>query len=305
MAQDTQPETEATTTPTPLRAVRLACLECCSGSALEVRECVATSCPLWTFRFGRRPSIEDKAAVAGAGRPVYPIEKRLTGASRLKAIRRKCIDCSGGTDGAVRACTVSACPLFQYRLGRNPNIVRSPERKEADTKRLALLRASVLPPRPAGNPEIAAAQVLEGERATRQAAELKWPLPAASGGRRGQDWTGTRTTHMATRTTIERIARQIDKLAATHEAATHVPLYDDETEAEALEAYGQRPPAAWSSTELVQAIDGRTANAAEWMLLYRLGPSDVRRLLAQIDGTDAWNTDHHATCYPVEKEATA
>jgi hypothetical protein len=169
MAQDMQPATEAATTPTPLRAVRLACLECCNGSALEVRECVATSCPLWTFRFGRRPSTEDKAAVVAAGRPVYPIEKCLTGASGLKAIRRKCIDCSGGTDGAVRSCTVSACPLFEFRFGKNPNIRRTPERKEADSRRLALLRASALPPRPAGNHEFPTAQVLEGERAIRQA----------------------------------------------------------------------------------------------------------------------------------------
>jgi hypothetical protein len=69
MPQDMQPDTEATehSTPTPLRAVRLACLECCNGSANEVRQCVATSCPLWTFRFGHRPSIEDKAAVTAAG----------------------------------------------------------------------------------------------------------------------------------------------------------------------------------------------------------------------------------------------
>jgi hypothetical protein len=166
MPQDMQPDTEATSTPTPLRAVRLACLECCNGSASEVRQCVATSCPLWTFRFGRRPSTEDRAATAG--RQVYPIEKRLTGTSGLKAVRRRCLDCSGGTDAAVRSCTVSACPLFEFRFGKNPNIVRSPERKEADARRLALLRTPALSPRPAGNAEKTGAQILEGEWATRQ-----------------------------------------------------------------------------------------------------------------------------------------
>jgi hypothetical protein len=160
------PEIEATGAPTPLKAVRLACLECCGGSALEVRECVATNCPLWTFRFGRRPSAENKAAVAG--KPVYPLEKRLAGASGLKAIRRKCLDCGGGGDVAVRTCTFSACPLFEFRTGRNPNIVRTAERKEADAKRLALVRASALPPRPAGNPEISTAQVFEEERPLEQ-----------------------------------------------------------------------------------------------------------------------------------------
>jgi hypothetical protein len=74
------------------------------------------------------------------------------------------------TDGTIplRACTISACPLFEFRFGKNPNIVRAPERKAADAKRLALLRAS-LPPRPAGNAEVSAAHVLEGGRATRQA----------------------------------------------------------------------------------------------------------------------------------------
>jgi hypothetical protein len=169
MPQDAQPDIEASThsAPTPLRAVRLACLECCDGSANEVRQCVATSCPLWTFRFGRRPSAEDKAAVAS--KPVYPLEKRLSGTSGLKAIRRKCLDCSGGTDAAVRSCTIGACPLFEFRLGRNPNIVRSPERKEADARRLTLLRMSALSKCPAGNAEIAGGQVSERERATGRA----------------------------------------------------------------------------------------------------------------------------------------
>jgi|EndMetStandDraft_5_1072996.scaffolds.fasta_scaffold283667_2 hypothetical protein len=169
MPQDAQPDIEASAhgAPTPLRAVRLACLECCGGSASEVRACVATSCPLWTFRFGRRPGAEDKAAVAG--KPVYPLEKRLAGTSGLKAIRRKCLDCSGGTDAAIRSCTVHACPLFEFRHGRNPNIVRTPERKEADARRLALLRMSALSKCPAGNAEIAGAQVSEGERATARA----------------------------------------------------------------------------------------------------------------------------------------
>ena len=129
MAQDRQPEVEGTSTPTPLRAVRLACLECCNGSALEVRQCVSFRCPLWTFRFGRRPSAEDRAATAG--RQVYPLERKMTGTSGLRAIRRRCLDCSGGTDAGVRACAVSACPLFQFRAGKNPNIVRTAERKEA------------------------------------------------------------------------------------------------------------------------------------------------------------------------------
>ena len=60
---------------TPLRAVRQECLDCCGGSANEVRLCVSKSCPLWPFRFGRRPTDELKAEVA---RVLHPAELRST-----------------------------------------------------------------------------------------------------------------------------------------------------------------------------------------------------------------------------------
>ncbi len=39
----------------------------------------------------------------------------------VKAIRFKCLDCSGGQPSEVRSCNISECPLFPYRLGKNPN----------------------------------------------------------------------------------------------------------------------------------------------------------------------------------------
>ena len=39
----------------PLRALRLRCLDCCLGSANEVRLCTAVSCPAWPFRLGSSP----------------------------------------------------------------------------------------------------------------------------------------------------------------------------------------------------------------------------------------------------------
>ena len=93
---------------------------------------------LWPFRHGRRPDAQEKAAVAG--RPVYPIERRLTGTSGLKAIRRRCLDCSGGTDAGVRACAITSCALHVFRFGKNPNIVRTDEWKLAATERLASLK---------------------------------------------------------------------------------------------------------------------------------------------------------------------
>ena len=35
------------------KAIRLKCLDCCAGQAVEVRKCPAISCPLWRFRMGR------------------------------------------------------------------------------------------------------------------------------------------------------------------------------------------------------------------------------------------------------------
>ena len=38
----------------------------------------------------------------------------------VKAIREKCIDCSGGSPGEVRRCPVKQCALWPYRMGTNP-----------------------------------------------------------------------------------------------------------------------------------------------------------------------------------------
>ena len=39
----------------PLRAIRAKCLDCCCGSASEVRKCVAVDCSLWPFRMASIP----------------------------------------------------------------------------------------------------------------------------------------------------------------------------------------------------------------------------------------------------------
>ena len=40
--------------------------------------------------------------------------------SPLKAIRAKCIDCSGGSANEVKLCTVNECELYPFRFGKNP-----------------------------------------------------------------------------------------------------------------------------------------------------------------------------------------
>ena len=45
-------------------------------------------------------------------------EKRI---SALKAIRIKCLDCCCGIKKDVKSCKELDCPLYPFRLGKNPN----------------------------------------------------------------------------------------------------------------------------------------------------------------------------------------
>ena len=38
------------------KAIRAYCLDCCGGSANEVKLCPAKGCLLWDFRFGKNPN---------------------------------------------------------------------------------------------------------------------------------------------------------------------------------------------------------------------------------------------------------
>jgi hypothetical protein len=40
--------------------------------------------------------------------------------SPMQAIRRKCLDCSGGQSVEVKLCEAVACPLWPFRAGRHP-----------------------------------------------------------------------------------------------------------------------------------------------------------------------------------------
>lgn len=54
----------------PIKAIRLKCLDCCCGQRVEVNLCPCEDCALWPFRFGKNPystktfSDEQKAAMA-------------------------------------------------------------------------------------------------------------------------------------------------------------------------------------------------------------------------------------------------
>jgi hypothetical protein len=98
---ETQAPGEATKLPGPLRAIRRYCVWCVSGQMGEVRECPSVKCALHRFRFGRSEA----------------------GVSRLRAIRAKCLDCSGHFQPEVKGCAFEGqCDLWPYRMGRNPSL---------------------------------------------------------------------------------------------------------------------------------------------------------------------------------------
>ena len=122
----------------PLRAVRRHCLWCCNGTSNEVRQCTAVHCALHPYRFGRRPDGEMLAALAGV--ETHPVEipeaHFAKGPRVLRAIRRRCIDCSGGTTLGAGACSTVGCDLHPFRRGKG-NRVLSDAQKAAMAERLA------------------------------------------------------------------------------------------------------------------------------------------------------------------------
>ena len=49
---------------TPMKAIRMKCLDCCCGSTNEVKLCTCVDCTLFPFRFGKRPSTLAKKEAA-------------------------------------------------------------------------------------------------------------------------------------------------------------------------------------------------------------------------------------------------
>lgn len=47
---------------TPIKSIRLKCLDCCCGSPKEVELCPIMDCPLYSYRFGKRPTTPRKGS---------------------------------------------------------------------------------------------------------------------------------------------------------------------------------------------------------------------------------------------------
>ncbi len=56
-------------------------------------------------------------------------KKKLT---PIKAIRAKCLDCCCGQSQEVRLCSSVDCPLYPYRMGKNPTRKGIGGRKKVD-----------------------------------------------------------------------------------------------------------------------------------------------------------------------------
>lgn len=68
--------------------------------------------------------------------------------SPIKAVRKKCLDCSGGSSDEVRKCDIADCPLHPFRFGRNPYRkprVLTEEQRAANVARLAAARERITP----------------------------------------------------------------------------------------------------------------------------------------------------------------
>jgi len=67
--------------------------------------------------------------------------------SPLKAIKEKCLDCCCGQKNEVKLCPVKECPLWPFRMGKNPFIKKrelTPEQREAAAQRLKKARETML-----------------------------------------------------------------------------------------------------------------------------------------------------------------
>jgi hypothetical protein len=64
--------------------------------------------------------------------------------SPLRAIRKKCLDCSCDNTAEVRKCVVTDCALFPFRMGKNPNRKGIGGRSAEDLKNINSASDSVL-----------------------------------------------------------------------------------------------------------------------------------------------------------------
>ena len=99
---------------TPMEVIRAKCLDCCAGSAQEVRYCVAVNCPSWPYRMGSNPfrppvSEERKAALrANGAKGLAALAKAHTEPDSDAATASRLPDSPQPVNGAKTAATAQA-----------------------------------------------------------------------------------------------------------------------------------------------------------------------------------------------------
>ena len=81
----------------------------------------------------------------------------------MKAIRAKCLDCCGDSAHEVKACPCSACPLYPFRLGKNPYR----KAREYSPEELVALKARLSQNRPTNTERKNTVATPEGSLSTR------------------------------------------------------------------------------------------------------------------------------------------
>lgn len=92
---------------TPLKAIRQNCRKCSGDNS--PRECTSKTCPLYSWRFGKKP---EGANISSKAR------------TPLKVIREYCVYCSHGELKRIKDCDIPDCPLSPFRFGKNPFLNR-------------------------------------------------------------------------------------------------------------------------------------------------------------------------------------
>ena len=138
---------EAKTTPirrkmTPNEAVRKFCIECV-GSPNAVKECGGHQC--------KNGGCDDQSVCW-----FYPYRIRR-GRPPVKLIRKYCLWCMGGETQLVSECWITGCPLWCFRLGKNPAFSQ-----QTRVKRRELARSQAL-----------GRKVKHGDGVSRQKTEVK------------------------------------------------------------------------------------------------------------------------------------
>ena len=115
----------------PLKVIRLRCLNCVGFEPSRVRSCDFTWCALHPYRFGRGP----KTWPATSG-------KRY---SARQAIKRHCLWCCLDSHHEVRLCPADDCPSWKWRLGTPAEFKRTvtPEQREKMAENLKKARSHV------------------------------------------------------------------------------------------------------------------------------------------------------------------